>query len=226
MSHNGKIGRLPAKIRTEINRRLHDGENGRKIVAWLNGLNEVKAMLASDFASKPVNDANLSEWKHCGYRDWLSEQAVLAEARRVMAETTELAQTGNGALADGLALWLIGRYFHTARQLTVDKKNPKAWKLLREVCHDVVALRRGDHGAEWLRIENERLKLQRRKYRTEQKKLKPEKNPPLPPLSPDEMEQRFDEIFGTTPYETTSQNDTTPAQSAPPPLSVSTPLGG
>jgi TPR repeat protein len=59
-------------------------------------------------------------------------------------------------------------------------------------------LRRGDHGAEWLRIERERLKLQQQKNARERKKagLDSEKNPGLQALSEEEKERRFDEIFG------------------------------
>ena len=38
MSRNGKIARLPGQNREEINRRLHDGEDGKKILGWLNYL--------------------------------------------------------------------------------------------------------------------------------------------------------------------------------------------
>lgn len=42
MTRNGKIARLPREIREELNRRLDDGEQGVRLVEWLNGLPEVK----------------------------------------------------------------------------------------------------------------------------------------------------------------------------------------
>jgi hypothetical protein len=45
MTRNGKIARLPAAIREELNQRLLEGEQGKPLVAWLNGLPKVKESL-------------------------------------------------------------------------------------------------------------------------------------------------------------------------------------
>ena len=202
MSRVGKIARLPEHIREQINRRLQDGEEGKDIIAWLNSLDEVKAVLAGKFAGRPINDGNLSEWKLGGYRDWEAQQIALAEARRVMSEGRELAEIGDKALADNLAVWLTGRYVVATRKLMENSDDESAWKMLRELCHDLVALRRGDHGAEWLRIEREKLKLQRKKQHYDREKLKQEilkENPPREVLSDEEKERRWNQIFGICP---------------------------
>jgi hypothetical protein len=36
VTRNGKIARLPRAMRDGLNRRLRDGEEGKKLVAWLN----------------------------------------------------------------------------------------------------------------------------------------------------------------------------------------------
>ena len=36
---------------------------------------------------------------------------------------------------------------------------PEDWERLRELCRDLVALRKGDHAAERLKIERERIRL-------------------------------------------------------------------
>lgn len=59
-------------------------------------------------------------------------------------------------LTDKLAPWLVARYFVAAKALAAENGQVD-WKLLRELCNDVVALRRGDHYAERLRIERQRL---------------------------------------------------------------------
>lgn len=74
-SHTGKIGRLPAEIRNQIGRALRDGVPGVQIVAWLNTLPEVQAILTRDFGGQPIKHQNLSKWKVLGYSTWLSEQA-------------------------------------------------------------------------------------------------------------------------------------------------------
>ena len=199
MSRVGKIARLPEHIREQINLRLQDGEEGRKIIDWLNAIDEVKSVLSEGFDNCEITDGNLCQWKQGGYRDWEAQQSALDEARRVMSEGLELAETGKKALADNLAVWMLGRYVVATRKLLENGADPEAWKLTREICHDLVALRRGDHGAEWLRIERERLKMERQKNARERKKASSDsdKNPLLPALSEEEKEQRFSEIFGT-----------------------------
>jgi len=198
MSRIGKIARLPEQIREQINCRLQDGENGPDIITWLNSSAEVKAALALEFEGREINEVNLTAWRQGGFRDWETQQAVMAEAQRITSEGGELAQTGDGALADKLAVWLVGRYVVATRQLLEKGNGPEAWKLLRELCHDLVALRRGDHGAEWLRLERERVEL--RKIATERKKEKPEEeDPPLPPMDDEEKERQYRQIFGMEP---------------------------
>ncbi len=48
LTRNGKIARLPLAIRLELNRRLDEGEQGKKLVAWLNGLPAVQAIVATE----------------------------------------------------------------------------------------------------------------------------------------------------------------------------------
>jgi hypothetical protein len=203
MTRHGKIARLPQQIREQINRRLLDGQKGREIIAWLNSLEEVKAALAQGFEGREINDGNLSEWKLGGYRDWEAQQAALAETQRIMSEGLELDKVGDKALADKLAAWLLGRYAVATRQLIENEDDPAAWKLLREVCHDLVALRRGDHFAEWLRIDREKLELQRWRQEREEKAATSESaaeaRPAAPVLSEDEKERRWRQIFGMQP---------------------------
>jgi hypothetical protein len=68
----GKVALLPSKIRDEVNERLHAGQIGPKIITWLNGLEEVKAIMAAEFRGKPVSVQNLSEWRKGGFKEWLS----------------------------------------------------------------------------------------------------------------------------------------------------------
>src|ERR1039457_2397581 len=71
---NGKIARLPYWVRQQLNRRLQDGEIGKKLVEWLNGLPEVAKIVKTQFGGRPVSGQNLSEWKQGGHQDWLRYQ--------------------------------------------------------------------------------------------------------------------------------------------------------
>jgi hypothetical protein len=63
MTRLGKIARLPREIREELNVRLQNGEVGRKLVEWLNGLPAAQAVLAANFGGRAISMQNLSEWK-------------------------------------------------------------------------------------------------------------------------------------------------------------------
>jgi hypothetical protein len=160
-------------------------------------------VLANEFGGHEINDENLSQWRRGGYRDWEMQQAALAETQRVLSEGAELDKVGEKALADKLAAWLLGRYAVATRKLIENEDDAAAWKLLREVCHDLVALRRGDHGAEWLRLEQEKLDLHRRRHAREEKAAQAESEtaskPATPVLSAEEKERRWRQIFGMQP---------------------------
>ena len=53
--HIGKIGRLPCTVREQINQRLLNGELAKLILACLNALPEVRALLVARFGGKPIN---------------------------------------------------------------------------------------------------------------------------------------------------------------------------
>jgi hypothetical protein len=86
LTHNGKIGRLPKTIREQLNRRLENGEKGPPLVAWLNSLPEVQALLAAEFDGKPIRQQNLSDWRKHGYAKWLRQREALDLARQLAAD--------------------------------------------------------------------------------------------------------------------------------------------
>src|SRR5713101_3484058 len=161
LSRNGKIARLPLAIRQELNRRLDEGEQGKKLVAWLNGLPAAQAIAVAEFGGKPIREQNLSEWKRGGYRDWLAQHEALEIAERLSEDATEWNAEGRGSLTDTLAFWLVARYALATRRVA-ETGAREGWRLLREMCGDIVALRKGDHTAEGLQIERERLELERK----------------------------------------------------------------
>jgi hypothetical protein len=75
--HTGKIGRVPVEIRNQIGRALRDGVPGVRIIARLNSLPEVQAIMARDFGGQPIKSQNLTKWKSRGYPAWLREQAFM-----------------------------------------------------------------------------------------------------------------------------------------------------
>jgi hypothetical protein len=159
MSRVGKIARLPRQIREELNRRLDDGESGVDVVAWLNAQPKVRAVLEKEFAGRPINEQNVSEWKLGGYVEWQKHQEALALARELTADAKELTEATGESLAEAVSSVLAARYATILGTLNAATgENAEDWKMLREVCSDLVALRKGDHSAERLKIARERLR--------------------------------------------------------------------
>ena len=155
----GKIGRLPKSIQEQVNRRLDNREKGHHVVAWLNSLPEVQAILASEFNGKPIREQNLSQWRKHGYQQWTWRQ----EAQSMAAEIGNLPVAGTAPLSDQMATWVSVRYLRTVRALVENKtKDEAALKILRSFSRDVVALRRGDQGSARLKMQQDRRKHQPR----------------------------------------------------------------
>ena len=163
ITRNGKIARLPKAVRDELNQRLADGEPGNDLVIWLNALPEVKSVLAKEFNRRPIREQNLSEWKQGGYGDWERQQEALKAIRHFGVDATELSQAAGGQLTDQLAVCVAARIAVALKSLASGEGDPaEQFTRLRELCGDLVALRRGDHDAEWLRLERERLENSRK----------------------------------------------------------------
>jgi hypothetical protein len=91
-TRHGKIARLPFPIREDVNRRLREGVEGKMVVAWLNTLPEVRAILDGVFGGGVIREQNLSEWRKGGYRDWLEREERLELTVRLGEEVAELAE--------------------------------------------------------------------------------------------------------------------------------------
>jgi len=60
-----------------------------------------------------------------------------------------------------LSFWVASRYAAALRRV-VEAKGSEGWRLLRQMCADVVELRRGDHSAQRLILERDRSAAQER----------------------------------------------------------------
>jgi hypothetical protein len=206
LTRNGKIARLPLAVRQELNRRLDDGEQGKKLVVWLNALPEVQAIVAAEFGGKAIREQNLSEWKQGGYRDWAAQQEALEVAARLAEDATEWNPKGRAPLIDTLANWVVARCVVATRVVT-ETGGREGWRLLHELCADIVELRKGDHSAQRLQIEHERLELEkeesekrvRAKVEKLQKQLKAKQPLRGENLSAEERARRMRQIFGLPP---------------------------
>jgi len=153
-THRGKIGRLPAELREQVNRRLENGEEGKSILLWLNALPEVKAVLTAEFQATPVSPANLTQWRKLGYKDWLRRREAMAMA----AEIGELPVAGNSPVVDQIATWGSVRYLMAVREVVQQRAEGQSHlHTIREFTRDAIALRRLEHRTARLQLDRSQL---------------------------------------------------------------------
>ena len=166
MTRKGKIARLPRDLREQLNRRLDDGEPQTNLVEWLNSLPEVQTVLTAEFKGHPITDGNLSEWKAGGFREWQQHQEERELLQEMDADSAELNPASPTRLTDLLAHRLAARYIVAVQASNpVNADGTPDLKPLRELCADIVALRKGAHSAERLNLEHEWLVLEQQKFR-------------------------------------------------------------
>src|SRR6266849_4015046 len=139
MSRNGKIAHLPRSVREELNRRLREGEQGKRLVTWLNSLSETQPMLDREFSGRPINEQNLCEWKQGGYQEWLAHQEALEQVRNLATDAGQLTVAAE-ALGDHLAIVLAARYAAVLARWdgTPDRTILQNARALRALCADIV----------------------------------------------------------------------------------------
>jgi hypothetical protein len=168
MTRTGKIARLPREIREALNRRLENGEPGKRLVRWLNATPEVRALLHAEFGGRAISEQNLSEWKQGGYREWQARQKTLEQAGELASTADELSER-TGALAESLAKVLTARYMVALAEWDGKEESGlgRTLRLLRPLCQDVVALRRSEHSAARLEIQQTRLEREQDQWEEE-----------------------------------------------------------
>ena len=148
MARHGKIARLPLSIRTQLNTRLQDGEEAKQIVGWLNSLPAVQKVLAQHFQARPINEPNLSEWRHGGFAEWLAHENLHAHTleladRSVQLPTAAPVHPYTDHLAAAVAFRLAALLARPGDSL--DEQATAETSALTRVCRAVVHLRRSEH---------------------------------------------------------------------------------
>jgi hypothetical protein len=157
----GKIARLPAALREQLNRRIHNGEKGRRLIEWLNALPEVQAVLAADFQGQSISEVNFAAWRAGGYRTWERDQerreglALLAEQVRGLHDGAE------DDVAEQMAQFLTASLVLELQRLDALPPSPAKAKCWRELIQSVVLLRRGNLQGQRLAVEREKLEFRR-----------------------------------------------------------------
>jgi len=162
-TRTGKIARLPREIREQLNRRLQDGEPGKRLVDWLNALPQVRSLLATEFSGRPVSEQNLSEWKQGGYREWEAHQRACEVVGRLAEQGSELEEAaGSVPMSERLAGVLTAELVHQTQELLGATGDPaERWQRLREALDKLAQLRREESNARRLQLEQQRWQARR-----------------------------------------------------------------
>jgi hypothetical protein len=99
-ARQGKVARLSAIIREEINKRLYDGASGVSIRKWLGTKGE---------AAAAVSEQNLSEWRNGGYQDWLKSETQMRRIRERAELAMRMAHAAGGSLGESIVNQLAGQ---------------------------------------------------------------------------------------------------------------------
>ncbi len=203
MTRNGKIARLPRGIRDEVNRRLDDGEQGIKIVEWLNSLPEVKEVMDACFSGNPISEVNLTKWKQGGFLEWKTHQETVAGLAKLKADGEELADVA-ASVADDLEALVLARYAATVHGATgeISAATESLLKCMSKSLRDLVRYRRCRQGAERTEIQRETLDLKRQKTEEGQRKkfMELARNPKIqekltPKMTPEEKAAAISKIL-------------------------------
>ncbi|MDR3404416.1 MAG: hypothetical protein P4L99_18090 [Chthoniobacter sp.] len=175
-TRNGKIARLPHTIREQINQRLFDGHTGRSITEWLNELPEVRTAMEAFFAGSEIREQNVSEWKQGGYEDWLRHQEALEVVQILYEQGAELKAEGKERMPvnEVLSLWLSSRFVAATREINA-LDGEAAWKKQRQLCDDLMKVRRAEHHEAHLQLERQRMELHREEVQIERERLEMER---------------------------------------------------
>ena len=164
-----KIARFPRQIREQLNQRLDSSEKTRLILAWLNSLPEVQAILAAEFAGEPVKQQNLDGWKKTGFRNWQLRQAALEFTQDALPDELDTSQLEK--MSAKLIRCLQIRYAAVAGSLPPPDEDPDTeLRRLSDLSNNLTAMRRGDLSAERLAIEQQRLALEKSRTSQEMEK--------------------------------------------------------
>ena len=145
MRRNGKIARLPADIRSELNLRMEKGEEGASLLEWLNGLPEVQKRLQASFDGAALTKQNLSEWRQGGFREWELRQEWFDQARELWESAGEMEEVMEIQALPGLLAGVLAvRYAALLNQWNgePEEKIEGQLRLLRGMVKDVALLQR------------------------------------------------------------------------------------
>jgi len=141
-ARTGKIARLPDALREQLNQRLINGARAKDLVAWLNNIPEVKAILAEFFGGKPIREQNISEWRAGGYQDWLENSESRLRVLKIAAEQEALSgDRGRDVIERHTEFVLAAELAEKLESLHKIKNGDTRWRRFQKISLELARLR-------------------------------------------------------------------------------------
>lgn len=199
MTRRGKIARLPRHIRDQLNQRLDDGEQGTRLIEWLNSLPEVKQVLDAEFEGRPISDSNLSDWRMGGFLDWQAQQEARALLLQLRSNDDEFAKVPAAELVEPLTTVITAHYAAALYRSTTDTtEQPDARvKRLGKSLRDLDRLRGRAQAGERIQIQRQWFELDQQieNRRSQSQASGHAQSPPEPKISEEEKARRLKEYI-------------------------------
>lgn len=116
-TRTGKIASLPARIREEVCRRLHDGQLSPQIIAWLHTLPDVLRILDEQWREEPISAMNISEWRRGGYQDWLARRERVQNIKVLSDYALDIARNAGTSISDAAAVIAGGQILEALEKI-------------------------------------------------------------------------------------------------------------
>ena len=171
---NGKIAKLPSNIRDELNLRLDDGEDGAKLLDWLNGLPEVQETLKESFGGAPISKQNLCEWRQGGFREWQIQQELISHASQLSQNGSDMDEVVDRPLLAGDLVAVVAARYAALLNTWDGEAKPEfegKLRLMHGLAHDTALIQRAIERAGRQKTEfHQQLENERRREIAEAKK--------------------------------------------------------
>ena len=142
---NGKISKLPCGIRDELNLRMENGEDGPKLLEWLNKLPEVQESLNASFGGVPISKQNLCEWRRGGFREWQIHRELIDQACQVSDCGRDMDEVVDRPLLAGDLVAVVAARYAALLNTWDGEAEPKfeeKLRLMHGLAHDIALVQK------------------------------------------------------------------------------------
>jgi hypothetical protein len=157
-----------------VNQRLLDGQTGPVILAWLNALPEVQAVMNAHFEGQPINAENLSAWRRGAWQKWCDDREDVEQTREMAALSARLAEAAGGDMSAGARAIAAGKIMTALQSLDANTDQKLIGKLTENAVSlslAEVAKRKGSLDARKVDQADKALALDERKFQRQTTEL-------------------------------------------------------